>query len=294
MAKPRISTLFLVIALLTSIVAAVNFYVARNTERATRIWTEGQLEKVRQAKKALEEEKEELLKAKAALEEQVNDVTAQAKTIEGQLVQEKRSREALATELAQIRKESTQLKSQLETEKEEKRSLTADLAKAKQSYQALSNELTTLRQAKEALEKRVKEMLAARAKEAEQIVVSGTGTAGGPQPAPAGTQTQAPTIAGTETAAPSRTPAISAPAAGGRSPEGKVLVVNREFHFVVVNLGSKDGVKQGSQCEVVRGGKRLVTVEVEKVYDNMSAANMLEEERRGAEVEEGDSVRLIS
>ncbi len=296
MAKPRISTLLLVIALLTASIAAVNFYIARNAEHATRVWTEDQLKKTREAKKALEDEKEELTKAKTALEEQVADLTKNANAVADQLAQEKRAKEALTTELAQVRRDSTQMKSQLDSERNEKQSLTADLAKTKQSYQALSNELTTLRQAKEALEKRVKEMLAARAKEAEQIVVSGTGAA--PTGAPTATSSTAGTTTGTAGGTQAAKPTTGLPATsgggGGRSLEGKVLVINREFNFIVINLGTKDAVNKGSRFAVLRGGKPITTVEVEKVYENMSAANMLEETKKGTEVQEGDAVRLIS
>ena len=283
MAKPSKSTILLgllVIAFLGAAVAAANFYVGKNAEQAKRVWAEQQIEVLKKQVSTLEQERDELTKSKTSLEEQTADLTKQAKAVADQLAQEKRAREALTTELAQLRKDSLQVKSQLDQEKDEKEALTEDLAKAKQGYQALSNELTTLRQAKEALEKRVKEMLAARAKEAEQIVVTAPGGA-----APAG---------GTAAVTPSSTGSkLSAvPAKGGL--EGKVLVVNREYDFVVMSLGSKDGVKKGARFAVLRGDKQLLSVEVDKVYDNMAAANMLEEEKKGSEVKEGDTVRLIS
>ncbi len=274
MTKPSKSTILLVIAFLGSAVAAANFYVGKNAETAKRVWAEQQIEVLKKQVSSLEQERDELTKTKTSLEEQTADLTKQAKAVADQLAQEKRAREALTTELAQLRKDSSQIKSDLDQEREDKEVLTEDLAKAKQSYQALSNELTTLRQAKEALEKRVKEMLAARAKEAEQIVVT----------APAGTSVVAP--APTVSSKPS-----AAPAKGGL--EGKVLVVNREYDFVVIGLGSKDGVKKGARFAVLRGGKQILSVEVDKVYDNMSAANMIEEEKKGSEVKEGDTVRLI-
>ncbi len=265
MAKPRISTFVLTIGLLTAAVAAANFYVGRNEERAKRVWTEQQLNQVTLAKEALEKERTELTQAKQTLEEQLTDLNRQADAVAEQLAQEKRAREALTTELAQVRREAGQFKNQLESERKEKQTVTEELSKAKQSYQALSNELTTLRQAKEALEKRVKEMLAARAKEAEQIVVR----PGGAARQPATAQTAVKTM------------------------EGKVLVVNREFNFVVLNLGSKDGLKAGSRFNVLKGDKKIGTVEVERLYENMSAANVLEEEKKG-QVQEGDSVRQVS
>jgi predicted RNase H-like nuclease (RuvC/YqgF family) len=268
MNKPNPVTLLLVIGFLGAAVTAANFYIGKNDEQAKRVWAEGQIEIFKKQVVSLEQERDELAKSKASLEEQTADLTKQAKAVADQLAQEKRAREALTTELAQLRKDSTGLRGQLEDERSEKEALTEDLAKAKQSYQALSNELTTLRQAKEALEKRVKEMLAARAKEAEQIVVTAPAGAGG-----------------------------GAAAAGAPKPagglQGKVLVVNREYDFVVINLGSKDAVKKGTRFAVSRGDKQIMSIEVDKLYDNMSAANMLEEEKKGWEIKEGDAVRPI-
>lgn len=272
--KPRVGTILLIIALLVAIVAAANFYVGRNSERAQRVLVEEQLDVVTQAKAALEREKADLTKAKTTLEEQVTQLTKQAKEVAEQFAQEKRARETLTTELAQVRRDATQVKGQLDSERKEKAATADELAKAKQSYQALSNELTTLRQAKEALEKRVKEMLAARAKEAEQIVVTPASAA--PKPA----------------AATSPAPASPVPASAKTS-EGKVLVVNRDLGFVVLNLGSKDGVRRGTRFALSRNNKPVATVEVDKVYDNMCAANLLEEEKKG-EVKEGDIARLLS
>ncbi len=289
MTKPSASTILLVIGFLGASVAAANFYIGKNDEQAKRVLAEGQIEIFKKQVAALEAERDELAKSKSSLEEQTADLTKQAKAVADQLAQEKRAREALTTELALLRKDSTGLRGQLEDERSEKEALTEDLAKAKQSYQALSNELTTLRQAKEALEKRVKEMLAARAKEAEQIVV--TAPAGA---APAVT----PTVRGSTSSPRTGEGSVRPELVEGRTPgaktlEGKVLVVNREYDFVVISLGSKDAVKKGTRFAVWRGDKQVMSIEVDKLYDNMSAANMLEEEKKGWEIKEGDAVRLI-
>jgi hypothetical protein len=255
-----------VIAFLTAAVAAANFYVAYNTEQAKCIRTEDLLRRVTQAKEALQAEKEELVRAKEALDAQVVQLAARAKDVENQFIQEKRAREALTAELAQARKEAGQGKSQLEGERKEKQVLSDELSKAKQSYTAISNELTLLRQAKEALEKRVKEMLAVRAKEAEQIVVTPLSSA--------------PVVA--------QAPSEAAKQSGL---EGKVLVVNREYGFIVVNLGSRDGVRKGSRFTVIRAGKTVASAEADKIYDGMTAANLLGEEKK-SDAAEGDVVRL--
>ena len=282
MTRPRLSTIFLVGGLILTTLAAVNFFLGRNEEMKKRIWTEGQLEKVTSAKEALEQEKEELSKAKETLETQLNDTTSRAKQLEEQFAAEKRSHEATAADLSKAQGEANDLRGRLESERREKLTLTEELAKAKQGYQSLGNELTTLRQAKEALEKRVKEMLSAQANEADRIVVT-------PPPA-----------FGPEGRLSSKGSPSADKAGGGVTPsssmkslEGKVLVVNREFNFVVVNLGSKSGTKVGNRLTVFRGDKTLGTAQVEKLYENMAAATIMTEEKKG-QIKEGDSVRVIS
>ncbi len=133
----------------------------------------------------------------------------------------------------------------------------------------------------------MKEMLAARAKEAEQIVVKPTGAAASPS-----------TSSGRTGGAGAGSTAVRGepvePRTGGKAAlEAKVLVVNREYNFVVLNVGSKDGIRKGSRFSITRGSQALATAEADKVYDNMVAANLLEEAKKG-DIREGDAARLIS
>ena len=68
------------------------------------------------------------------------------------------------------------------------------------------------------------------------------------------------------------------------------MTVNRKFDFVVVNLGSRDNLRMGDRLEVLRDGKSIASVEVEKLYDNFAAATIVEE-RKNAQIQEGDSIR---
>lgn len=55
--------------------------------------------------------------------------------------------------------------------------------------------------------------------------------------------------------------------------DGKVMIVNKEFNFAVINLGSKEKVKVGQEFRVSRGGNYIGDLKVEKVHDSMSAAS---------------------
>lgn len=246
--------------------AAVTFYMGRAAEMAKRVFAEQQLEEALKAKTELEKEKTELTEAKSQLEAkkqelegQVTSLTTQAQQLSNDLASEKRASAAARDELTAARRQADEAKGRLESERREKLAMADELARAKQDAKRIQDDLTQLRQAKEALERRVKEMMASGAT-SDTIVVT-------------------PPSAG----------APAAPSAGGAS-EGSVLVVNREFNFIVVNLGSRDGIKAGQFLQVWRAGKPLGQVQVERVYENMSAANILPEAAKG-EIKEGDQVR---
>lgn len=60
-----------------------------------------------------------------------------------------------------------------------------------------------------------------------------------------------------------------------KSLSGKVLVVNKEFHFLIIDLGRKDGVNTGDEFVVYNGSKEIAKVQIEKVYTAMSTASIV-------------------
>jgi chromosome segregation ATPase len=54
--------------------------------------------------------------------------------------------------------------------------------------------------------------------------------------------------------------------------EGKILVVNKEYNFVVINLGAKDDINIGDEFVIYHNNKNIGSVSVEKVQEAMSAA----------------------
>ena len=73
--------------------------------------------------------------------------------------------------------------------------------------------------------------------------------------------------------------------------EGSVVVVNKEYNFAVINLGSNDGVKSDAVFSIYRNDKYLGDVKVEKVHDAMSAAGFMTEGLKD-KVAEGDKAIL--
>jgi len=56
---------------------------------------------------------------------------------------------------------------------------------------------------------------------------------------------------------------------------GTVLVVNRDYSFVVTDLGKDDGIKKGMIFEIRDGTRFLGTAEIDRIYDTMSSATLM-------------------
>ncbi len=76
----------------------------------------------------------------------------------------------------------------------------------------------------------------------------------------------------------------------GVEAEGKVLVVNKEFNFIVVAAGNNKGITPGVTFGVFRNNKLVAKAQVEKVYETMSAANILPD---SGEIKEGDIAKAM-
>ncbi len=73
--------------------------------------------------------------------------------------------------------------------------------------------------------------------------------------------------------------------------EGKIAVVNKDYNFAVINLGSKDGVTIGSIFSVTHNNRDAGDLKVEKVHDSMSAAGFVSADMKD-KIAEGDKVKL--
>jgi len=282
-------TIGLVLISVVATFAAVTFYMGRAAEQSKRVWAESQLEEVLKVKATLEQEKEALTKAKTDLEAKVQGLNGQvtslmdkAKELADQIATEKQAADDAKAELTSTKADLDDASTRLEAERREKLGLADELAKAKQDVKQVQNDLTQLRQAKEALERRVKEMMTG-GTAPETIVVTPQGGAMAAAGAPVATMAKpVPPV--------QQVPPLKGAGTGTPASSGSVLVVNKEFNFIVVSLGEKDGVKPGQFLEVLRAGKVIGKVQIERVYENMSAANLLPEQTK-TEIKEGDTVR---
>ncbi len=74
---------------------------------------------------------------------------------------------------------------------------------------------------------------------------------------------------------------------------GFVLSKNPDYNFVVVALGSEDGIFMGQRLNVLREGQIIGKVRVEKIFDKMSSAVILQDTFRDKKIAQGDNVRVF-
>lgn len=224
------------------------------------------LQKEKQINAALTQEKEEIEIKKKAAEKEVSNLKqqvegllqekdlAQAKlrefnskitSLEDGLSAEKKAKEDTLLEAEKLREEVITLKNA-------QSKLEGDLKESNERIGSLKGKLDLLESSQQ---KRKAEQAAQEAKpqdmQLEKIVVTSDLKAG-PDSLPQADKTQAPHL------------------------EGKVLVVNQEYDFVVVNIGQKDNLAIGDTLEIFRKEKKLGELKVEEVRDTMSVVTPIE------------------
>jgi len=84
-------------------------------------------------------------------------------------------------------------------------------------------------------------------------------------------------------------------APAGSAPElvGEILTINREFDFIVVNLGNRDGMEEGMLIDIYRGETLLGQAVIETARENISAAAITDKEKL-SHMRPGDIVYTVA
>ena len=215
----------------------------------------GQLDQLQQVKSRTDEELARVRKELAGTQDKLSGaVTAQ---------------EALSRAVEDRQKEIDRLSKDLTQNRSERETLASQLKDLTSERDEMHRQLADLEKAKGELESKVTELSQQPTVELDKVVVGSDQGGGG----------------ATATTAP-----VSIGAASGTN--GQVVVVNREYDFIVMNLGKKQGLSIGQEFQVVRGAEVLGKVKVEKIYDELSAAAILPESRKDS-IREGDTVKAL-
>jgi vacuolar-type H+-ATPase subunit I/STV1 len=247
----------LIIMLVVSLaLAGIGFYLFQS-EHVKNIQLTSKVEDLNSKQKIAEKKLSDAQKALSNLEARLKEAMAQVSALTIQLQEEKAAKEESFSRVSQMQETIDQQKKVIAI-------MESQINKAQDDVRVIKNELKKIGSEKVKLESQIKNLEAKSEVELGKIVVS-------PE---AGQAAQA-------------LPMKASGSAQGL--EGKVLVLNKEYNFVVVNLGSKDGLVAGELFSVYRGETYLGDIKIEKVQDVMSAAGFVSGDLKN-KVKEGDRI----
>lgn len=294
--KAKLLLIVLIVLMVVSLGLAGVLFFSLQKEQTTRVALQEELNTVTAAKRSAELKIEEGKKTISALEIKINANNSQIESLNKELEQQKTDNENALVEIKQ-------LQGNLEQQKTLRSVLEEKVSTVQEDAKKLREEFRKLQSLRDVLESKIKDLeKSSEYVELGKIVVTPDSPSlfGAAIPE---TIEQAPNAAVSEkTAADAGTkiqPAGSSkPTAekGGKvsssGADGKVLVVNRDYNFVVINLGSKDGVNIGNEFSIYHNDKDIGVVKVEKVHDSMAAAGFGSSDIKN-KISEGDrAVRI--
>jgi septal ring factor EnvC (AmiA/AmiB activator) len=241
--KAKSSLLIFSILILVSLsFAGAGFYLLQK-EKMKNFSLREELDSLRIKQNAAETKLEEYKKTISQLEVRLKEAEASIDSLNGALDQETKEKQEAQDQVQQ-------LKSDLEQQKGLRADLETKLSQAQNDAEKMQAQLKDIESKKAKLEARLKE-LEAQAQPEGQGVELGT------------------IVVGSEGSSASAKQKAVTPL------EGKVLVANKDYNFVVINLGSNDGVNAQDVFALYHGNKYIGDIKVEKIHESMSAAGFM-------------------
>ncbi|HEX9780610.1 MAG TPA: hypothetical protein VGB20_05280 [bacterium] len=274
-----------VLAALAIVVAGVAIMLQMR-EREQRLARERQLELVTRERDELQTQLASVQREHSRLEEDVTRLRTELTESTRRLAAATEERETMARSIAQREQELAQATGQVDRInalladiRKDRDDLKEKLARASSERDEAQDQLAELQETKSQLEASLRDMSGTPTVELQKVVVGDR-----PQPRAMKAQT-APSVSYLSSD-------VSAGAGALQEDAGQVLVVNREYDFVVMDVGRNHGLSVGQEFQIVRGEEVLGRVKVEKVYDDLSAAAILGESYQHS-IREGDFVRSL-
>ena len=212
---------------------------------------------------------DEVQQQKTRVEGELTNVRTELTQLQTDLAKAVKAQETLTQSIDDREKEIARLTKDLESARGDAKQVTEKLTELKTRHDEDQRQLSDLGRAKSELESKVLELSAQPTVELDKVMVGNsvpTPTSGTVMP-------------------------VSVSAADA-STNGQVVVINRDYDFIVMNLGKNHGLSIGQEFQVVRGTEILGKVKVEKVYDELSAATILPESKKDT-IREGDTVKAL-
>lgn len=244
------------------------------------------MDELSQEKTSLDLEVQRLTKEKTDIQRQLEYNEKMADSLSLQLVREKDDKRRILKQADLFKEENYALRSRVKDLMSAKVSLEKRLKETEDKRIELANRLNQMDQL---LQEKLSDILDTKQDlgdikkgikpssgsnvELAPIVVGGAPGSGAQS---AATETLAPALAAADTAS------------SGGPLGGKVLSINEENNFVILDIGQQQGISQGQMLYVYRGQQQIAILEVVEVRANICAADIKE---KTASLQAGDIVR---
>lgn len=259
--------ILIVLIIISLSFGGLSFYLYQK-EHAQNIQLQQQIADLGERQRKTESKLDETKKIVSELTLKLQEANSKVSSLTDELNQSKSAFTEASNKLEQFKADLAQQKTQ-------RQDLETRLKTAQDEGQKIKEQVKIVQQQKTELEDKLKNIEAgSNGVELGKVVVNGEvpivdNTAKGKAKAAAAKKK-----ASAASAKPENEGKAPAPAANS---EGKIMIVNKEFNFVVINLGSKDGINVGDEFSITREGKYIGDLKVEKVHESMSAAGFIPE-----------------
>ncbi len=248
-----------------------------------------QLSSIRDELKSLQVSNESLQREKSALEIDINSLRNEKQDLLRQLDYNRKLLDSMSQEVVRERNDKVAIQDSFKAIKAENTILSRQLKNLNSHKAALDKKVQDLQEGKSAIEKRLSEMETMLADRISQInslkedldaIRSGKPVAALEKKFKESVELPAIVVR-------SSSP-VEKTEAGAATFPGKILAVNLDNNFVVIDLGSSSGVKSGDRFSAYRDAKPIGSIEVIQVRDNISACDI---KRMSTPLRTGDNIK---
>ncbi len=251
---------------ISSLAVASVAVIMQRKEAARRQTKERELTLSQAENRTLKVQVDEFQQAKVQLEDELVQARIHLTAVQEEVAKVNETRQSLSHAVEERQQEVIRLSSELQQVQEARQQIEKQLASLTTEHQATQRQLKDFEQAKTALEAKVLELSQQAPVELDRVLVTG--------------QAESDPSAGASSQASAKTSS------------GQVIVVNKEYDFIVMNLGRNQGISIGQEFRVIRDNEILGQVKVEKLYDELSAATILPNSKKDS-IQEGDQVSAL-
>lgn len=237
----KIKEIIITLIVIVSVAAAAGIFFMKNIKIDERLLAENNLFQEKVMNKKIDEKFSRAEEERNGLKKSVDNLLAKAKALETELVNYKKKISSQAQQLARLKSQVNSDQKKIKNKDSNISDLKIRVATTLKDKLKLSDEVTLLEKSTDALRARFTELF----KDSDVVDSS------------------------------SKVEVLE----GLGMADGEVLTVNREFSFLVVSLGRKDGIQEEALLTVVRDNNILGQVKVETVRENISAAALIDKDK---------------